>query len=439
MIPVTPVDHPDVTDWLEPLFAFTHADAQQLIADFHTEMHHGLSGKNSSLKMLPTFIGRPSGKETGRFLAMDLGGTNLRVIAVKLDGKGQAQVGDTSRFVIPVEIMQGAGDRLFDFLARCVQTFFSLHDFDPQRRYDLAFTFSFPVDQRAIASGSLIEWTKGFTASDVVGKDVVALLAAALHDRGVKNVRVCALANDTTGALMARAYGDANCDMGVILGTGSNACYPETRLDRLSGMSAVAVDEMIINMEWGNFDKLTPTEFDRMLDRDSPNPGRQWLEKMVSGMYLGELVRLVIVAMIDRGSLLTPGDQRFFTNPYSLTSAHLAQPDAMAGFGLEHIKPTDAQAIARIAELVFNRAARIAGTAIAAVVTWMDSELSRSHTIAVDGSLFEKYPGFRRQMLAIIDELYPERADHIQLKLTSDGSGTGAAIIAAVAAGQSHR
>lgn len=41
------------------------------------------------------------------------------------------------------------------------------------------------------------------------------------------SVRVLALVNDTVGTLMACAYEDQNTKIGLILGTGSNACYVE--------------------------------------------------------------------------------------------------------------------------------------------------------------------------------------------------------------------
>ncbi|PKL16132.1 MAG: hexokinase, partial [Spirochaetae bacterium HGW-Spirochaetae-5] len=63
---------------LESLFSFARADARNLITCFHEEMKRGLAGETSSLKMLPCFVNRPTGLEEGSFLALDLGGTNLR-------------------------------------------------------------------------------------------------------------------------------------------------------------------------------------------------------------------------------------------------------------------------------------------------------------------------------------------------------------------------
>lgn len=56
---------------------------------------------------------------------------------------------------------------------------------------------------------------------------------------------------------------------------------------------------MVINTEWGCLDDkmevLPRTSFDDVLDAASVDPGSQMLEKRVSGLYLGELLRLAIV------------------------------------------------------------------------------------------------------------------------------------------------
>jgi hexokinase len=63
----------------------------------------------------------------------------------------------------------------------------------------------------------------------------------------------------------------------------------------------------------------------------------------------------------------------------------------------------------------------------------MDPELSARHTVAVDGSVYEKHPGFAGNIKASLAGLFGRRASSIELVLSKDGSGKGAAIIAAVA------
>lgn len=420
-------------------FTVSLPSARAIVDRFHEEMRRGLAGEQGSLKMLPSFVGRPRGTEMGRYLAIDLGGTNCRVLEVELDGRGGASVAAVSRFAVPGPIMRGPGAGLFDFLAGCVASFFREHPTEDRREQVLAFTFSFPVEQRSAASGTLIGWTKGFTATGVEGEDVVALLSGALERRGLGHLRIAALTNDTVGTLLAGSYADPSCDMGVILGTGTNACYPE-RSERIRNIAGAGfADEMIVNMEWGNFDRLETNRYDRMLDAASANPRRQCLEKMVSGMYLGEIARLALREMAEAGLLFPGAGGSAFLEPYSLATEQLVSPSRGGETSFAGIRPAgasaeDRAAVHEIGRLVAARSARIAGAAIAAVLTWMDPDLSARHAVAVDGSLFEGNPDYQAAITNTLRELCGERASGIRLVLARDGSGIGSAIAGAVAA-----
>ena len=76
------------------------------------EMELGLQHQGTSkatVKMLPSFVrSTPNGTETGNFLALDLGGTNFRVLLISIkDGKSNMI---SKIYRIPHEIMLGSGD-----------------------------------------------------------------------------------------------------------------------------------------------------------------------------------------------------------------------------------------------------------------------------------------------------------------------------------------
>ena len=82
-----------------------------------------------------------------------------------------------------------------------------------------------------------------------------------------------ALVNDTTGTQLAVGIRDPECHIGLILGTGTNACYMEN-LDAVPKFTGdrSRYSQVIINTEWGAFGengKLDPflTQFDRELDQ----------------------------------------------------------------------------------------------------------------------------------------------------------------------------
>lgn len=59
----------------------------------------------------------------------------------------------------------------------------------------LGLTFSFPVEQTALGAGKILTWTKGFSAKNAIGHDVVQLLQDAF-DRKHLHVKCVALVND---------------------------------------------------------------------------------------------------------------------------------------------------------------------------------------------------------------------------------------------------
>jgi hexokinase len=57
---------------------------------FVAELEKGLAAPGQTIKGLPSYVTRlPNGHEQGTFLALDLGGTNLRVCEVVLEGNGK--------------------------------------------------------------------------------------------------------------------------------------------------------------------------------------------------------------------------------------------------------------------------------------------------------------------------------------------------------------
>mgnify|MGYP003684826785 CR=1 FL=1 len=91
---------------------------------FIAEAKAGLAGQASSMRMLPTFVNkRVTGQEKGDFYALDLGGTNFRVLKLTLEGDGKVGPVMQAKFKIPDNIKKGTGKELFGFLADSVATF----------------------------------------------------------------------------------------------------------------------------------------------------------------------------------------------------------------------------------------------------------------------------------------------------------------------------
>eukprot|EP01059_Diplonema_ambulator_P004052 TRINITY_DN1373_c0_g4_i2.p1 TRINITY_DN1373_c0_g4~~TRINITY_DN1373_c0_g4_i2.p1 ORF type:complete len:494 (+),score=166.90 TRINITY_DN1373_c0_g4_i2:52-1482(+) len=422
----------------------------QIIVHFIGDMYLGLEGKTSSFKMLPSYVYKGDANVSGTFLALDLGGTNFRVMSLTLDC-GKVVQEDQVKYEIPSALMRSdkSGEELFDFIAKCVKEYQEKQV--ASKAEGLGFTFSFPVLQHGIDSGILITWTKGFSTKGVEGRDVVMLLREAFAREGVK-IPVSALVNDTVGTLVAGYFADHHAEVGVILGTGSNACYwedvPQIRkLPSPSGWLG-GDQKMCINIEWGNFDSINQnvlpyTEMDNEIDRQSPNPGRQRFEKLISGMYLGEIARLLILKLVRHGILPTVPTQ---VPPFSLPSvaisevlrdesADLAQVRAVF-YKLYKYELTTGQAttIRDMFCCITLRSARLAASGIAAIL--LKTGNVKNAKICVDGSVFEKTPYYKQQMEQCLDEIFESHgitSHGVQLVPTSNGSGVGAAMISALA------
>ncbi|KAK6843895.1 hypothetical protein PG987_004755 [Apiospora arundinis] len=399
-------------------FEFSSEDARKVTAHFVTHMRQF-----------------PPGREKGVFLAVDLGGTNCRVCSVQLHGDGTYSLVQ-SKYLIPRPLTVNPSYKpLFRFIAEKIQDFLQEHPEadvqqngdsiaaaggpSPRRREDfrkLGFTFSFTYEQHSLAKGSVMFWDKGWDIPEALGRDPCEMLQEGLDELRVP-VLVVALANDSVGTLLTRAYTSQSqgttksrrattTTIGAIFGTGTNAAYVE-RLANVKRLHDRADfqnnrgpgDLMVINTEWGCFgdgqDGLLPsTEYDELLDASSPHPRQEMTEKRISGLYLGELLRLVVLRIITaeekKGeknlfSMTLNSDESPVFQPEGIESSFLSQIAADDSDDLAkvrvHIADTlradnvsveDARAIQIIAKAIARRAARLAGVALAAIIVQCD-------------------------------------------------------------------
>ncbi|XP_053307030.1 hexokinase HKDC1-like [Spea bombifrons] len=415
------------------------------------ELKNGLKKEthdSATVKMLPTYVyGTPDGTEHGKFLALDLGGTNFRVLLVKIRSGRRRSVRMYNKiFAIPLEIMQGTGEELFDHIVECIADFLDYMGIKGAP-LPLGFTFSFPCKQDRIDKGTLVGWTKGFKATDCEGQDVVDMLREAIKRRNEFDLDIVAIVNDTVGTMMTCGYEDPNCEIGLIAGTGSNVCYMEEmkNIELVEGIEG----RMCINTEWGGFGDNgclsdVQTKYDIDVDKNSLNPGKQSYEKMTSGMYLGEIVRQILIDLTKRGLLFrgqiserlrTKGifETKFLSQIESDRLALLQVRKILQQLGLDSTCD-DSIIVKEVCGAVSRRAAKLCGAGLAAIVDKIRENRNLDHlniTIGVDGTLYKLHPHFSGILQETVKQLSPEC--DVTFLLSEDGSGKGAALITAVA------
>ncbi|KAG2235966.1 hypothetical protein INT48_004296 [Thamnidium elegans] len=382
-------------------------------------------------------------------MALDLGGTNLRVCHVTLLGNGEHTIRQ-QKYVVSEELKTGPMRNLCDFIADCVDSFLTENGtIDSDSTIQLGYTFSFPVLQTSINRGVLKQWTKGFNCSGAVGKDVTILLQDSFRRKNI-NVNIAAIVNDTVGTLMAYAYKHPDTTMGVIMGTGFNASYYED-MNKVKKWTGKTDQEMVINMECGAFDcerRVLPlTVYDNKMDRESINVHQQLYEKMVAGMYLGEITRNALIELIDRQLLFNGESSKDLNKIWSFETAYMSSIEVDETEDLcdtAHILESvlsipsttlaDRQIVKKVCNAVGVRAARLASCHIAGVLKHT-GKVGQDCIIAIDGSLFEFYPKFEKNMGTALAAILGEQArSKVKFDLARDGSGLGAAIIAMIAA-----
>lgn len=128
---------------------------------------------------------------------------------------------------------------------------------------------------------------------------------------------------------------------------------------------------------------MPTTPFDNKLDRESINPRFQAYEKFISGMYLGEITRNVLLHLIDGvppvifKGYSTPilnehygFDASFMSDIEGASSSDVAKEIVVSRLGLkeEYVSDEDVELVRWVCEHVATRAAKLSACAIAAVL-----------------------------------------------------------------------
>ncbi|XP_060787275.1 hexokinase-4 [Neoarius graeffei] len=440
-------------------FQLSKEELKEVMKRMQKELNRGLrveTNEEASVKMLPTYVcSTPEGSEVGDFLALDLGGTNFRVMLVIVgedEERGWKVETKYRMYSIPEDAMTGTAEMLFDYIAECISDFLDKHHIK-HKKLPLGFTFSFPVRHEDLDKGILLNWTKGFKASGAEGNNVVGLLRDAIKRRGDFEMDIVAMVNDTVATMISCYYEDRSCEVGMIVGTGCNVCY----MEEMHSVELVEGEEgrMCVNTEWGAFGgngelEDFRLEYDRVVDESSLNPGKQLYEKLISGKYMGELVRLVLMKLVNEGLLFNGEASDMLKTRGSFETRFVSQIESDTGDRKQiynilrslGVLPSELDCdIVRLAcESVSTRAAHVCGAGLAGVINIMRERRCLDElkiTVGVDGSVYKLHPWFKERFHKIVWDMTPNC--DITFIQSEEGSGRGAALISAVASKMAAR
>ncbi|OCK82411.1 actin-like ATPase domain-containing protein [Lepidopterella palustris CBS 459.81] len=225
----------------------------------------------------------PTGKERGKFLSIDVGGTNLRVGFIELLGEDEngsplcvpgalasnvPKIRRSHEKAWPIEehLKMDQAEDLFVWIGECIAEVitdaleeassvdFACAEAPFGEELPLGITFSFPMNQTSMSEATLMPMGKGFAiTSDLnLGKMLLAGYGRHVQERSTNgelhnaektssnkkgkpselpNLRIAAITNDTVATFASLAYAvrstaNSRVAMGLIVGTGTNATVP---------------------------------------------------------------------------------------------------------------------------------------------------------------------------------------------------------------------
>ncbi|KAM3530634.1 hypothetical protein NHJ13051_001298 [Beauveria bassiana] len=436
--------------------------------------------------MLPSYSHQlPTGFEHGQYLALDVGGSTLRVALVKLPGRSadtnnEGDIVSMQAFKITRDIKNLEGMAFFNWMAARIKETLSSslkQNSTSTKPIPVALAWSFPIEQTSLGGGKFGRMGKGFLADvGLLGQDLGDIIKKASENEGL-NVELQAIVNDSSACLLSRAYSHPSTRFGLILGTGVNiaAYMPVSSMGRAKfGVRPAGwfqeASHVIVNTELGMFGTgiLPLTRWDKLLLKDHPRPEFQPLEYLVSGMYLGEIVRIAIVEAVASAGLFggilpesLATNYTLGTDTVSIVASDSTSEltEAIRIFSERHPSihvptTTDMAAIKSLASFVAVRSSALVATCL--YTLWDarleaerdfaqtlpkdsplrkrvedDIELEKT-TVSFNGSVIENFPGYLESCQRHVNELLQSKGyakpRSIELVLAKESSLIGAAV-----------
>ncbi|WP_332447924.1 hexokinase family protein [Sphaerochaeta sp.] len=408
-------------------------DMHQLLDTFLSEMENGLGGRESSLKMIPTYTEVVGSLPTEQpVIVLDAGGTNFRTCLVTFDTQGKARIEDFRKVSMPGVKQEVSAAQFFSAFADEVERLIDKSD-------RIGFCFSYAAAITSDHDGIPLVFSKEIKAPEVIGKPVAANLLDELERRGhdVSRKKVAVL-NDTVATLLAGQSEASDIPysgyIGFILGTGTNTAYVEQN-NAIGKLGLFDGRSQIINIESGNFD-YCPSKLDREFFDSTKQPAYYHLEKMISGAYLGPLSSLVIQKAVETGLLSKTFAERYAAlGPVSTTvmSNYLEMPfnEEYALVACCSGNEDDAIALWMILEALIARAGKLTAANLAATVlkSGAGTDPRRPVCINADGTTFYKTEFLKKYTEYYLQTyLQDERKRYYKFVRIEDSPTLGAAI-----------
>jgi len=300
-------------------------------------------------------------------LVLDLGGSNIRTAVLSLQ-KGTVII-EKGPLKVNIPLKRGVALEREKYLNIQSELIISL---DPPDGMPLGYCFSYPTTPLPNGDATLINWTKEVFVPDTEGYPVGKILLDHLKNQGVWCSRV-AVINDTVASLLSGfallTLPKPDVYIGLIVGTGTNmATFIDSHHIPKLTKELDWRGPIPVNLESGNFDPPHLTPWDKKVDDESENTGKQRFEKAVSGVYLGRIFKTIFP------------ESNFNPKCGAEGLVHMLNESQGKGEDNDHDL---------VALQIYNRSAKLVAASLAGLIKLLNESITtKTVNIVAEGSLF---------------------------------------------------
>ncbi len=332
--------------------------------NFTKELELSNGGTKTSLPyIIHQLPDKPLVQEGDTFFVLVIGGSVFQSAVCKKE-QGQTIITSKKAGTNP-PFKSGA-----DFLDFCDQHI-------PKDIVNVALNFAYPMDpifrNNNLLDGRLTGGSKEYTFEGLVGKVVGEEVEKYIREKQGRDIHV-AVANDTICELLSGLSSVNKPEYLAcgIVGTGINFAF-------------FTDSTHAVNLESANFDKFEISNYGKMIDESSVEPGTALFEKEVSGAYLHQHFNL-------------------YTKEHGIDSTIESTKDLD-----EFVKKCDIGEDGEVCKFAYDlidRAAALVAVQVAGITAYKNTDMN----FIMAGSLFWKGFGFRDKVLKYVKQLLPEHS-----------------------------
>lgn len=437
-----------VKDICQP-FLLTDEQLITIKDSFLSEIQKGLrkaTNETSSIKCSPTYVYEfPTGCEHGMFLVMKMGGKKFHISCIHLKGPRDYSV-QKCVYDMSHQLESENIQILFDRITECLHIFLKEHDL-LREPLSLTLCLTYICHCKSLTNCEVRGFTKNMIKPVLLNRDVVVLLREAIERRKDLRIKIVAVVNDCTAALLCSNQFENVCKIGVTIGSSCNAAYVEetNEIELLGEEDSSEIKHMVINTDWSEFGSnghldAIYTEFDKQLDQVSSNQGKQKFIKMTAGFYMGELARQVIAHCIKEGILFEGRTSPVLSSPFKFiakdVSSMLAEDEGCYDrmrlifdtLGISQPPEHEFVKVHYILQAITQRSANLVACGIASLM----EKINETHTgVAMCGSFFFKSRIYKDLLEKKLTKILDGKRTFV-IKAKEESVAVGAAILAAI-------